>query len=398
MASGAVERVSPEAIRVLITSPNGDFRAKVSDRLSSESCFVDEATGGAAALAQVEEFAYGTVFLDRRLVDLNADEVAAILQSRQPNLRVIFVDSEDPTEDAKLPQLEVEANPAGQPTSKLLLRAEQSTSDRRSPAASVDPATESLPGMYSSNRAMQQVFRMVRLVAPRDTTVLITGETGTGKELVANAIHQLSARRNGAFVVVNCAAIPEELLESELFGHTRGAFTGAIQSRLGRIHASHGGTLFLDEVGDLPLSMQAKLLRFLQHGEVQRLGSPDIFRVDVRVVAATNADLKEHVAQKEFRRDLYYRLAVFPIQLPSLAMRRDDIVPLADYFIERLCGDAGTARKSLTSGAAALLQRHSWPGNVRELEHLIERAFILAEGQAELSADLFQESLEESRL
>lgn len=395
MASSAVERVTLEATRVLVTSPNDEFRARVSDRLSSESCLVDEATGGAAALAQVEVFCYGTVLLDRRLIDLHAEEVAAILQRRQPNVRVVFVDSEDQSEVAEFPRTDADASALD--ASKLLPKKEQPAS-APAVATTSEPANEPLPGMYSSDRAMQQVFRMARLVAPRDTTVLITGETGTGKELVANAIHQLSARRNGVFVVVNCAAIPEELLESELFGHTRGAFTGAIQSRLGRIHASHGGTLFLDEVGDLPLSMQAKLLRFLQYGEVQRLGSPDIFRVDVRVVAATNADLKERVAQKEFRRDLYYRLAVFPIQLPSLAMRRDDIVPLADYFIKKLCSNAGTPRKSLTSGAAALLQRHSWPGNVRELEHLIERAFILAEGRTELSADLFQMSLEESTL
>jgi len=396
MASSALESVAIETPRVLITSPNDEFRSTVTGKLSSQSYLVDEATGGAAALAQIDEFAYDTVLLDRRMVDLHAEEVAAILQRRQPNVRVIFVDSADPSADARFLEA-MECAPALQQDELKL----QVTPDRPGPVRVLTtssltpiPPAESLPGMYSADRAMQQVFRMARLVAPRDTTVLITGETGTGKELVANAIHQISDRRNGAFVVVNCAAIPEELLESELFGHTRGAFTGAIQSRIGRIHASHGGTLFLDEVGDLPLSMQAKLLRFLQHGEVQRLGSPDIFKVDVRVVAATNADLKEHVAKKEFRRDLYYRLAVFPIQLPSLSMRRDDIVPLADYFIEKLCAEAGIARKCLTSGAAALLQRHAWPGNVRELEHVIERAFILSEDRSDLSADLFQQSLD----
>jgi len=396
MASTALEGFATETPRVLITSPNDEFRDRLTGKLSSQSCLVDEATGGAAALAQIDEFSYDTILLDRRLTDLQAEEVASILQRRQPNVRVIFVDSDDLSADTEFLQpmegasgLRQGAGKAQQPATKprpvrvLTVPAEPSIA-----------AAESLPGMYSADRAMQQVFRMARLVAPRDTSVLITGETGTGKELVANAIHQLSDRRNGAFVVVNCAAIPEELLESELFGHTRGAFTGAIQSRIGRIHASHGGTLFLDEVGDLPLSMQAKLLRFLQHGEVQRLGSPDIFKVDVRVVAATNADLKDRVTKKEFRPDLYYRLAVFPIQLPSLAMRRDDIVPLADYFIEKLCAATGAARKSLTSGAAALLQRHSWPGNVRELEHVIERAFILAETRPDLSADLFRQSID----
>jgi DNA-binding NtrC family response regulator len=396
MASSAAERATPQSTRVLIVSPNDEFRAKMSGCIS-ESCLIDEATGGAAALNQAGESFYADVLLDRRLIDLQADEVAAILKKRQPQVRVTFVDSDNPPEDFELLPSDAGVNHVSQRASGALLRADGSAGVP-SVAISVDPAAEAFPGMFSSHRAMQQVFRMARLVAQRDTTVLITGETGTGKELVANGIHQLSARKSGAFVVVNCAAIPEELLESELFGHTRGAFTGAIQSRLGRIHASHGGTLFLDEVGDLPLSMQAKLLRFLQHGEVQRLGSPDIFRVDVRVVAATNVDLKEQVAKKEFRRDLYYRLAVFPIQLPSLAIRREDIVPLANYFLEKFCGAAGISRKALTSGAAALLQRHAWPGNVRELEHVIERAFILAEDQSDLSADLFQQSLEESSL
>ncbi|MGA9938486.1 MAG: sigma-54 dependent transcriptional regulator [Candidatus Acidiferrales bacterium] len=393
MASTALERIALEVSRVLVISPNDEFRAKVANRVASDSCVVDEATGGAAALAQADECAYATALLDRRLVDLNADEVLTALQKQQPNIRVVFIDSEHQEEVAELLPSEASAPKVERDASKRVLRVDRPANGHAGAIPAERPA-ESLPGMYSADRAMQQVFRMARLVAPRDTTVLITGETGTGKELVANAIHQLSARRDGAFVVVNCAAIPEELLESELFGHTRGAFTGAIQSRLGRIHASHGGTLFLDEVGDLPLSVQAKLLRFLQHGEVQRLGSPDIFKVDVRVVAATNADLKQHVAQKEFRRDLYYRLAVFPIQLPSLAMRRDDIVPLADYFIEKLCAASGIRRKYLTCGAAALLQRYAWPGNVRELEHVIERAFILAEDRAELSAELFQQSLE----
>ena len=278
MASTALERAIPEATRILIISPNEELRVKVSDRLSSESCFIDQATGGAAALAQAEECGYTAVYLDRRLSDLNAEEVAALLQRRQPGARVVFIDSEDPSERAEFLEAGVSANGFEQRVSKVLLRAD-GPAVSRSIASSAEHAVEALPGMFSSHRAMQQVFRMARLVAPRDTTVLITGETGTGKELVANAIHQLSERRNGAFVVVNCAAIPEELLESELFGYARGAFTGATQSRLGRIHASHGGTLFLDEVGDLPLGMQAKLLRFLQHGEVQRLGSPDILSV-----------------------------------------------------------------------------------------------------------------------
>lgn len=227
---------------------------------------------------------------------------------------------------------------------------------------------------------MQDVYRLVRLVAHRNTTVLLTGETGTGKELVARAVHLVGPRNRQPFITVNCAAIPEPLLESELFGYTRGAFTGAFQSRPGRIHSAHGGTLFLDEVGELPLSMQAKLLRFLQEGEVQRLGSPDVIRVDARVIAATNANLDDRVNQKAFREDLYYRLSVFPIDLQPLRQRVEDIMPLARRFLREFCGEAGQAEKAISEAARETLERHAWPGNVRELRHVIERAFILSEG------------------
>jgi transcriptional regulator with GAF, ATPase, and Fis domain len=223
---------------------------------------------------------------------------------------------------------------------------------------------------------MHIVYRMARLVAARNTPVLIAGATGTGKEVVANAIHRLSPRAGKEFVVINCAAIPEALLESELFGYVRGAFTGAVQSRIGRIHSAHGGTLFLDEVSDLPLGMQAKLLRFLDQGEVQRLGSSDVFRVDVRVLAASNANLAELTQRKQFREDLFYRLSVFPIELPSLAERRGDVEALARHFLRKF--DDGNA--SFSPEAVRLLEEYSWPGNVRELQHVIERACILAEG------------------
>jgi transcriptional regulator with GAF, ATPase, and Fis domain len=231
--------------------------------------------------------------------------------------------------------------------------------------------------MVGNSVAMQRVYMMTRLVAPRDTAVLITGDSGAGKELIAQAVHQLSPRNERPFVVINCAAIPEALLESELFGYARGAFTGAVQSRVGRIHAAHGGTLFLDEIGELPLGLQAKLLRFLESGEVQRLGSTDVFRVDVRVVAATNADLLRRVKEREFRKDLYYRLSVFPIEVPSLAERTEDVAALAVHFVDVL----GPKSMTLDAAALALLEKHDWPGNVRELKHVIERATILAQNE-----------------
>ncbi|MGH9392567.1 MAG: sigma-54 interaction domain-containing protein, partial [Terriglobales bacterium] len=215
---------------------------------------------------------------------------------------------------------------------------------------------------------------------------LLLGETGTGKEMIAQAVHRASDRAQRPFVVVNCAAIPEALLESELFGYVRGAFTGAVQSRAGRMLAAHTGTLFLDEIGELPLGLQAKLLRFLQEGELQRLGSNDLQRVDVRVIAATNIDLLAKVEAGTFRRDLYYRLAVFPIELLPLRQRPADIVPLARHFLAQLHqGGAATAPK-LSLETMEMLERYPWPGNVRELQHTIERAYILAQGASMQSA------------
>jgi transcriptional regulator with PAS, ATPase and Fis domain len=227
--------------------------------------------------------------------------------------------------------------------------------------------------MVGDSPAMRHVYDLTHKVAPRDTTVLITGESGTGKDLIAQAVHGISPRRKSPFIVVNCAAIPEALLEAELFGYAKGAFTGALQSRIGRIHAAQGGTLFLDEIGDMPLSLQSKILRFLEQGEVQRLGSNDNLKVDVRVVAATNVGLTQMVKDKLFREDLYYRLAVFPIRLAPLRERQQDLTKLAHFFTGKFAPGV-----ELTEDAIAALYRHDWPGNVRELRNAIERASIMA--------------------
>ena len=238
-----------------------------------------------------------------------------------------------------------------------------------------------LRGMVGDSPVMQHVYGLTHMVAARDTTVLITGESGTGKDLIAQAIHMISPRQKAPFIVVNCAAIPEALLEAELFGYAKGAFTGAMQSRIGRIHAAHGGTLFLDEIGDMPLSLQSKILRFVEQGEVQRLGSNDNLRVDVRVVAATNASLQTMVKDKLFREDLYYRLAVFPIRLAPLRDRQNDVTSLAHFFAAKFCPGV-----TLTPEAIQALYMHDWPGNVRELRNVIERASIVAGSAREITA------------
>ena len=242
-----------------------------------------------------------------------------------------------------------------------------------------------LPEMVGESPLMLELARLVRLVAPRTSTVLIEGETGTGKELVARAVHQLSTRSNKPFVVLNCAAIPETLLEAELFGHTRGAFTGAVQSRTGRIEAAHGGTLFLDEIGEMPLALQTKVLRFLESGELQRVGDNELIRVEVRVIAATHEPLQQRVDEHAFRLDLYHRLAVFPVAVPALRERMEDVLPLAAHLLGKLGKELPVKR--LSAGAAARLMEHDWPGNVRELAHVLERATILAEDRREIARE-----------
>src|SRR5262245_37088137 len=228
--------------------------------------------------------------------------------------------------------------------------------------------------------ALREVLSQVEIVAPTDSTVLIQGETGTGKELIARAIHGLSDRRERTFVKLNCAAIPTGLLESELFGHEKGAFTGAIAQKLGRFELAHGGTLFLDEVGDIPLELQSKFLRVLQEQEFERLGSTRTIRVDIRLIAATNRDLSAMVADKQFRSDLYYRLNVFPIMNPPLRERPDDIAPLVQYFTQKFAKRMNKYIETIPVETMQTLARYHWPGNIRELENFIERAVILSRG------------------
>ncbi len=392
-ASPASPAASPCAAPsgILIASANAAFRQRL--RREAGAREAREARSGADALAQLETLPPAALWLDRQLPDLEATELAAMVRRLYPAIAVRLVAAAaeaeagwpEPAETApdaaaRAAAPEPELKTAAHPRGGVAPGAGGKEAAPLWPAAPAPLTAEALPGMHGSSPSMRQIFGLARMVAPRDTAVLITGESGTGKELVARAIHQMSRRAHQPWVVVNCAALPESLLEAELFGHARGAFTGAVQAQLGRIHAAHRGTLFLDEIGELPLSMQAKLLRFVQEGEVQRLGSPDVFRVDVRLLAATNADLERRVEEGRFRADLYYRLAVFPLELPPLRQRREDVPALAADLVAGLSRKAGLAPKPLSAAAADLLAQFPWPGNVRQLQHALERALILADG------------------
>jgi DNA-binding NtrC family response regulator len=369
----------------VIASPSGAFREQVADRLNGRCRPLQQALGGADALAKLEKGDWQLLFLDRQVSDLETGELIAIIQKRFPGIQVVLLDSANGfAANLSSPNLAASSIPASNvgpasfPPPKLTASSPLlGDPNQKEPehTAEITP----LPGMIGRSEAMQRVYRLARLVAPRSTTVLIAGATGSGKELVARAVHRLSPRVGKAFIAVNCAAIPETLLESELFGHVKGAFTGAVQAQMGRIPAAHGGTLFLDEVSELPLGMQAKLLRFLEEKEVQRLGTSEVSRVDVRVIAASNADLAGRAGRGEFREDLFYRLAAFPLELPPLAERREDILPLAEHFLACMAAAIGGTCPRLSGEAAAVLENHAWRGNVRELQHVMERASILVE-------------------
>jgi len=370
--------VSPDVVGILIVSTSLELRRDIGSRLQSSRWLVSEAVSGAEALERIAPGDVSVVLLDPVLPDLRVDEFKEIVQLQHPNVEIVPVNPH--TGQA------IFATPSPNTACFDVLRDMGRSGPLRENSASQSDesaAENGLPGFIGAAPSIQRVCSLARLVAPRDTTVVITGESGTGKDLVARALHHLSLRRLKPFVVINCAAIPEPLLEAELFGFVKGAFTGAVQSRIGRIHAAQGGTLFLDEIGDMPLGLQSKLLRFLEQGEIQRLGSTDTFRVDVRVLAATNNNLRRMVQERQFREDLFYRLSVFPIELPPLRERMEDVLPLAHSFLNKFCPRS----VSLAADAAGLLQQHTWPGNVREVRNVMERASILVGQGFEVSPE-----------
>lgn len=359
---------------------------------------VREVSGGAAALASLEQNLPDALILDSWLPDLEASALADMVQQIYPSVHLLRLDDLAQT---ALPGGErrhellhairgVEASAVRHGDVKRQANSQVSEPSTASTPADIRPSFYSsgsnppcietfLPDMVGGSGVMRELARLVRLVAPHSARVLIEGETGSGKELVARAVHSLSGRGTKPFVALNCAAIPEALLEAELFGHTRGAFTGAVQSRLGRVEAAHGGTLFLDEIGELPLALQAKLLRFLENGEIQRIGGNETVQVDVRVVSATHRLLDECAEQGSFRLDLYHRLATFPLRVPPLRDRKEDLPMLAEATLKAF-GDRAP-RKSIDAAALSYLAEHHWPGNVRELQNVLQRAVILSDAR-----------------
>jgi len=368
-------------IGVLLVSPNSRLRLQLREKLRQPRWNLTEAASGAEALEFLHELVSEILLLDPLLPDLESSEFSAMVREQFPSVQILTV-------NAHTGQLVLGAaspTPLSAQLTEVLYGVGNAQPSSISPVqlrralAGNDSGIRGIRGMVGDTEPMQRVYELTNMVARRDTTVLVTGESGTGKDLIAQAIHLISPRQKQPLVVINCAAIPEPLLEAELFGYVKGSFTGAVQSRIGRIHAAHGGTLFLDEIGDMPLSLQSKILRFLEQGEVQRIGGNDNLKVDVRVVAATNADLYGLVKQHLFREVLYYRLAIFPIKLPPLRERLGDVEKLADAFLARFCPGA-----TLSAGAVEALCCHNWPGNVRELRNVVERASIFVGGEREI--------------
>src|ERR1700687_44787 len=376
------------ANHVLVASPSNVVRQRVLKSLRSPVRRFEQASGGAEALVHLESGLWQVLFLDRRLPDLDAEELSHTVRQRFPGIEVVLLDPESDAEPTAAEDKENLLPEMWRALSQVKERDEDASKNRDKHEDKLLPPggaaysilEDPLPGMISNSRIMQPVYRLARLLAPRNTTVLITGPTGCGKEIVARGIHHLSPRAARTFAVVNCAAIPETLLEAELFGYARGAFTGAMQSYAGRIHTAQGGTLFLDEIGEMPLSLQPKLLRFLEQKELQRLGSAEIVRVDARVISATNAHLLTLVREGRFREDLYYRLCAFPIEIPPLRDRPEDIAPLAAHFLAKFA--APLPAPEFSAEMLQLLKTQPWAGNIRELQNVIERALILSEDQA----------------
>jgi DNA-binding NtrC family response regulator len=369
---------------VLLVDDERNIQLTLSRALSMEGYSVEVASGGREALEKIAGLPVDVVVMDVRMPDLDGLSVLEKARETRPDLPVVIMSghgSLDTVRSAfKLGAFDYLEKPITE-KEKLLVAVRNGLALTRLRQENAALRREAGPAeMVGTGAAMRRLFDVIRRAAPSEGRVLVTGENGTGKELVARALHGGSRRKDGPFVKLNCAAVPAELIESELFGHERGAFTGAVAARKGKFEQADGGTLFLDEVGDMPAAMQAKVLRVLQEGEFERVGGQQTLRCNVRVVAATNKDLPAEVKAGRFREDLYYRLNVVPIHAPPLRERREDVPDLAARFLAEACERNGRRPMRLAREALLGLQAHEWPGNVRELRNLVERLAILSDG------------------
>ena len=378
---------------LLLVEDEAPLREAVAERLGDHGFEVVQAGTGEEAVERLAEFAFDIVITDMRLPGIDGTKVIETAVGRYPEIIAIVVTGYGTVRDA----VDVIKRGAADFVTKpfqfdeLMHALNGALEQRRLKSENAYLRAQlqeryRFEGIVGRSRAMRDLFQLLETVAATASTILISGETGTGKEVVARAIHHNSPRRAQRFVALNCSAIPETLLEAELFGHVRGAFTGAIGARQGRLEQAHRGTLFLDEVGTMSIALQMKLLRVLQEREFERVGDSNTVRVDVRVIAATNADLGRMVLEGTFREDLYYRLNVIPVCLPPLRDRKEDIALLVQHFLQKFANELGRAPMTMSQMAMRALMAYSWPGNIRQLENAIERAVALSGGRSQIDA------------
>ncbi len=385
--------------KLLLIDDEADVQYSFRRIFDSPELELHTASSGEEGLRLIPKIKPDLILSDIRMAGLNGLETLRRIRQLDPKLPVILMTAYGTTQTAieamKLGAYDYLLKPFDVPKLKALVAAALKAARDMRQAVALQPMLESEDyeaGVIGRSESMQAIFKLIGQVAATDATALITGESGTGKELVARAIYHYSRRSERPFLAINCAAIPENLLESELFGHEKGSFTGATQLRIGKFEQCDKGTIFLDEIGDMTSTTQTKILRVLQNGTFERVGGGESIKVDVRVIAATNKPLEEAVKAKQFREDLFYRLNVVRIQLPPLRERRDDIRLLVDYFLRKLAGPGGKP-KSLGQVTLAALEAYHWPGNVRELENVLRRATVVAKGSAILPSDLPAEVL-----
>src|SRR4026209_2608562 len=376
---------------LLIVDDEAALRSAIAERLAGHGFTVVQAGSGEEAISLLAEFAFDILITDLRLPGIDGAKVIEAALDRYPEIIAIVITGYGTVKDAVEAIKQGAADFITKPFQfDALLHVLRSALEQRrlkTENAYLRSQLEDryrIDGLVGNSRVMRDLLQLLETVAATTSTVLITGETGTGKELAARAIHHNSPRRANRFVAINCSAIPETLLEAELFGHVRGAFTGAVGTRQGRLEQAHKGTLFLDEVGTMSPALQAKLLRVLQEREFERVGDAHTIKIDVRVVAATHSDLAKMVAESSFREDLFYRLNVLPVQLPPLRDRREDIPLLVQHFLEKLAGEAGRGVVTISQDALRRLMAHAWPGNIRQLENACERALAFSQGRSQI--------------